>query len=211
MQLTYNPGVFNVNSISTAMSIILTPQDRTTEERWRTETPYVADLIGKHLQLSQDSLVLDYGCGIGRLAKELIARHGCRVVGVDISPSMRALGPMYVESDRFCACPPAMLDGLVERGLLFDAAITIWVLQHCQKPGVDIARIKRALRPRGSLFVLNNIYRVVPTQIGWVDDKVDVRSELGREFALRAEGQPSLEHTTPDVAKLAFWAALQVP
>jgi len=101
MKLTYNPGVFNVNSIPAAMSIILTAEDSTTEARWRTETPYLADLINKHFELSANSLLLDYGCGIGRMAKELIGRYGCRVVGVDISPSMRSLAPMYVASDRF--------------------------------------------------------------------------------------------------------------
>ena len=45
MLLTYHPGVFDVNDIAQAMGIILTPEGSTTEERWQTETPYVADLI----------------------------------------------------------------------------------------------------------------------------------------------------------------------
>jgi 2-polyprenyl-3-methyl-5-hydroxy-6-metoxy-1,4-benzoquinol methylase len=56
-----------------------------TEERWQVETPYVADLIGHALPtIRPGDLLLDYGCGVGRIAKELIARHRCRVVGVDI-------------------------------------------------------------------------------------------------------------------------------
>jgi len=212
MQLTYNPGVFAVDSIPAAMSIILTAEDSTTEKRWRTETPYLADLINKNLQLSPNSWVLDYGCGIGRIAKELIARHGCQVVGVDISPSMRALAPMYVASDRFFACAPAMLEGLIERGIAFDAAISIWVLQHCLNPGDDIARIKRALRPHGKLFVMNDIRRAVPTrEVAWVNDGIDLRSELGREFTQLAEGAPAKEQTTPETSERCFWAAFQVP
>ena len=212
VQLTYNPGVFAVDSIPAAMSIILTAEDGTTEKRWRTETPYLADLINKHLELSPSSWVLDYGCGIGRVAKELIARYGCQVVGVDISPSMRALAPMYVGSDRFFSCASAVLDGFVERGLTFDAAISIWVLQHCLYPVDDIARIKRALRPRGKLFVMNNVDRAVPTrEIAWVYDGIDLRSELGREFTQLAQGAPAKEHTTPNTSERGFWAAFQVP
>ena len=69
----------------------------------------IADLMSRHGQLGPNDVVLDYGCGIGRMAKELILRHNCRVIGVDISPNMRALSVQYVNSDNFFACPPAML------------------------------------------------------------------------------------------------------
>jgi SAM-dependent methyltransferase len=210
---TYNPSFYEVDSISAAMSIIVTAEDSTTEARWRTETPYLADLISRHLELSPNSLVLDYGCGIGRIAKELIARRRCRVIGVDTSRSMTGLAPMYVASDRFFACPSAMLDGLIERGITFDVAITIWVLQHCLNPKDDIARIKRSLRSQGKLFVINSSnVRAVPTvEQGYAHDGIDVRSELGREFILRAEGALAKEHTTPHIAENCFWAMFQVP
>ena len=134
MGLTYNPAVFDVDDLLAAMRIILTPEDSSTEVRWKTETPYLADLTGQWIEITRQSLLLDYGCGVGRMAKELIVRHACRVIGVDISPSMRALAPMYVASDRFFACPPAMLDGLIERGVRFDGALSVWVLQHCLNP-----------------------------------------------------------------------------
>lgn len=212
MALTYNSAVFNVNSISAAMQIILTPEDAGTEARWKTETPYLADLIGQWIEITSQSVLLDYGCGVGRIAKELIARHGCRVIGVDISPSMRALALMYVESDRFFTCPSTMLDALIERGMTFDGALSIWVLQHCLTPTEDIARVWRALRPDGRLFVLNNNYRAVPTtERGWVNDGINLRAELGREFALLAEGKPAREHTSPKIAQETFWAAFRRP
>ena len=51
MLLTYHPGVFDVNDIAQAMRIILTPEGSTTEERWQTETPYVADLIEASIEI----------------------------------------------------------------------------------------------------------------------------------------------------------------
>ena len=130
---TYFPGIFDVKTSDEAMRIILTAEDSTTQNRWATETPYLADLITSNIKLSDQSLVLDYGCGIGRMAKALIDRHGCRVIGVDMSPSMRALAVGYVASDNFLACPPEMLDVLIARGMRCDAALSIWVLQHCQE------------------------------------------------------------------------------
>lgn len=212
MSLTYNPDVFAVNDISSAMQIILTAEDSSTEVRWKTETPYLAGLIGQWLDITPHSVLLDYGCGIGRMAKELITRHGCRVIGVDISASMRVLAPAYVASERFFACTPTMLDMLIERGMTFDGTLSIWVLQHCHAPSDDIARIRRGLRPDGRLFVLNNINRAVPTrEQGWVNDGIDLRAQLDREFAPLGDGTPVLEHTSQSVVQGAFWAAYRRP
>ena len=71
MAFAYDPSVFNVSDMNQAMRIIMTAENSTTEERWRTETPYIADLIGQKISITRDTLLLDYGCGIGRVAKEL--------------------------------------------------------------------------------------------------------------------------------------------
>ena len=164
---TYNPRVFAVGSIEQAKGIILTPEDSTTEARWRSETGYLADLIEARLALDSASVVLDYGCGIGRIAKELIRRTKCTVLGVDISPDMRALAPRYVESELFSACSPEVLDSLTQAGLGVDAAISVWVLQHCLQPAIDISRLHDAVRPKGSVFLVNNRGRAVAQHCFW--------------------------------------------
>ena len=94
--LTYLPQVFDVLNMQSAREVILTHEGAASaEERWQTETPYVADLIENALSVTSETTLIDYGCGIGRLAKELITRHGCRVIGVDISINMRALAVDY--------------------------------------------------------------------------------------------------------------------
>jgi len=129
--LTYNPNVFAVANLAQAKAIILTDEDGVdSDTRWQAETPYLADLIGQEIAPQPGQLVIDYGCGIGRLAKEMIARFDCFVLGVDISAHMRSLAAAYVESDKFTVCAPAMLDDLAARGLRADAAISVWVLQH---------------------------------------------------------------------------------
>ena len=210
MALTYNPDVFLVNDLEAARSIILTAETSSTDERWKTETPMLADLMAQHCALGPDSVVLDYGCGIGRMSKELISRHNCRVIGVDISPAMRALSVQYVDSDNFFACPPNMLRVLLDGGFRFDVAISIWVLQHCLAPADDIGHLRRALKPGGGLFVANNVHRAVPTrERGWANDGVDIRETLVNTFALQA-GETFQSPAVPSsLSGITFWAAFK--
>jgi len=212
MTTTYNPRVFEVNTIAEAMRIILTPEGASTAERWEKETPYLADLFAQVMDVNANSLLLDYGCGIGRLSHELINKYGCRVVGLDISPSMRAMSVVYARSDRFMSCSCEMIDDLIARGVRFDAALSIWVLQHCLKPAEDIARICNALRPGGELFVVNGDTRAVPTvEKGWVNDTLDIKTMLAVEFEQRESGRLAREKTTELVAAHSFWAKYRKP
>jgi SAM-dependent methyltransferase len=201
--LTYDPGRFHVTSFDEAANIILTPETSTTKARWDTETPYFLDLIGRCCQIGSQALVLDYGCGIGRLSKGLIERHGCRVVGADISATMRAHAELYVNDSRFLACAPEALDWL---GLRFDAAISVWVLQHCLRPHDDIARIKARLAPNAPLFIANNDYRAVPTkEQPWANDGVDIAAELDARFVREKRERIPAEIIPASLADITYW------
>lgn len=200
---TYSPAVFDVGDINHAKNIILTREgERSTDERWRTETPYLLSLIDQHLGISSDSIVLDYGCGIGRMSKALIEKYDCRVVGVDISPSMRALAAAYVSSDKFFACAPEML-GL---GIKFDEAIAVWVLQHCHQVEEDIARIHKALNPGSGFFVVNDRNRLVPTNSrgGWVNDGKNVKEILKKSFAEEMDCELDAEKIGTHIADASY-------
>jgi SAM-dependent methyltransferase len=179
----YKPQVFNVASAEAAKRIILTPEGgSSTDERWAKETPYLAGEFIDALAISDTSVLVDYGCGIGRLSKELIDRTGCTVVGVDISASMLALAHVYVGSARFIGCAPAGLRRLVDNGFRADAAYSVWVLQHCLTPADDIALIGDAVIETAPLCVVNSINRLVPTDHGWVSDGDDIVEHLTRRF-----------------------------
>lgn len=188
-KLTYNPGVFAVPDETAAKAIILTPQaGQSPEERWVRETPYLIGMM-EQFPPPKDGLLIDYGCGIGRMAKEIIARFGCRVLGVDISQDMRGLAPGYVGSSQFSVVSPALFYQMVANGLRADAAIAIWVLQHTLAPDKDIALLERGLRPGAPFFVVNNKRRAIPTQEkAWANDGVDVRALLQASFDVAAEG-----------------------
>jgi ubiquinone/menaquinone biosynthesis C-methylase UbiE len=201
----YSSSVFDVSSIPEAMAIILTPEGGSTDERWAKETPWAVNrLLETAGELGPDSVVLDYGCGIGRIARELILSTGCRVVGADISPSMRALAHAYVASDRFLSCHPDFLPAL---GISFDAAYAVWVLQHCLRPEDDLARIGGVMKPGAGLFVMNNQHRAVPTlDRQWANDGKDVRQLIGEAgFAARDSGELPAAICPPSVHQLTYW------
>ena len=179
----YTPGIFETPDLAAAQAIILTPEPgTTTEERWRLETPYLADQMASRLDLNVNSLVLDYGCGIGRLSKALIERTGCFVIGVDIAQRMREMAQAYVASPRFMVVAPAGLDALTERGLQADFGFASWVLQHCLEVERDVERIAGALGPMARFFMVNNLGRAVPTDHGWVNDGKSVEVLLSVRF-----------------------------
>lgn len=203
-RVIYNPDVFEVTTIDEAKRIVLTAEDATTEDRWRVETPYLADGIGAYLEPDASSLIIDYGCGIGRMAKELIARHGCSVVGVDISTSMRQLAPGYVGNARFAACSWNVVDAQIDHGLQVDGVIAIWSLQHSPKVDEDIARIARMLKPGGGLYVCNLERAAVPTNQGWVDTGFAIQTLLAEAFEEVAIEPLSADHTSDGIASVAF-------
>jgi SAM-dependent methyltransferase len=207
-QVHYDPSVFtSVETVDEAVRIILTPEaGMTSVHRWKTEAPYLMTLIETHI--AKNGTVLDYGCGIGRLSKPLIEKHDCSVIGVDISPNMRALASSCVGSDRFFALHPGMLSVLPS--CFATAAIAIWTLQHCLKPSDDIANIYRALADGAPLFIVNNVRRVVPVDDGqWADDAIDIHGLiLGSGFVLIERGELEGDDIAPGTLRdNTFWAA----
>ena len=216
----YWPQIFDVSSIEDAVRVIVTPEPGIDpQERWERETPFLVEDIGNRLGVGPEMCVLDYGCGIGRIAKGLIARFGCRVVGVDFSPTMRLLAPDYVLSERFTAWSVATFRRMVENGFRADAAAAVWVIQHVMQPEEVIRGISAALRPDGLLYALNST-RCVPTDRGWVNDGLDVHAALAKsmreEAALPAaqlggNAASFVRFRRPDPSQIAALAADRVP
>jgi cyclopropane fatty-acyl-phospholipid synthase-like methyltransferase len=181
---TYVPHYYEVDSLELAKKMIVTGEEgMSSDERWALETPWIVDSIAQYLPMPAGSTLIDYGCGIGRIAKELIARNGCSITGIDTSHAMRQLAPQYVASSQFCARSPQELDEAVRDGFRADYCIAIWVLQHILKPLEAIARVASALRPNGRLYVLNMRTRSVPTNMGYANDGFDVQAALAEQFA----------------------------
>ena len=203
----YNPNIFDKKNLDEAKKIILTNEKNiTSEQRWENETPYIIESISSKIDITKDSLIVDFGCGIGRVAKELIEKYGCKVVGVDISTSMRTHAIEYVNSPNFQALSVEQFKNLLYQGVRFDVAIAVWVLQHCVEPLIEISLLRDALKPNGKFYVLNNIQMAVPTNKGWVSQKTDVFGLLEDQFELQIKSKLPLEAGNEYISKHTYEA-----
>jgi 2-polyprenyl-3-methyl-5-hydroxy-6-metoxy-1,4-benzoquinol methylase len=157
--------------------------DVTVKERWEKETPVFAQEILKLLPAGGKT-VLDYGCGIGRLAKEVLKQNRTvKVIGVDTSTQVIELAKQYIDDSRFVTRDPRKLAEPV------DLAYCVYVLQHV--PAVEIReilqRIHHCLKKNGIFIVCSSEYRMamrfdLPL---FEDDRrlgVDLRQEISRYF-----------------------------
>lgn len=205
--LSYAPQVFDVASLGDAMNIILTPEGgETTEERWHRETPHVVDLILENCSVDASTVVIDYGCGVGRVAKEIIRRTGCSVIGADISANMRALSAHYVNSPRFISCHPSALALMPKASVV----ISIWTLQHCFDVEGDVSTISSSLSGQGQVFTVNNLRRAIPVIVegstAWVDDGKNVDDLLSAAIGSGRGGQLDERYVSDAVKQAAGWA-----
>jgi SAM-dependent methyltransferase len=188
--LNYFPQAFAPENEQQAREIILSsdPGGR----KWVEETHATVDRIIEAfsyggVSLRPGSVVLDYGCGIGRIAKELISRTGCTIVGTDISPGMLFHSFNYIRSENFVICPSRSLGVLLERGFRFDGCYSVWVLQHCLNPAADLDSIRSSLRENGLFFAMNMLDRYVPVldptgESRFHDDGLDVLEMIASRF-----------------------------
>ena len=180
---TYKPEVFETASLDEAQAIILTPEgDSSTEARWRTETPWMLERVRAALQFGATRLVMDFGCGVGRISRGLLEDETLVVLGLDASASIHRMAVEHVDSSRFSALSPEALDALVDAGLRCDAVLAVWVLQHCLDPAKELDRIRASLRRGGLFFIVDMHHRAVPTDEGWIDDGFSVRELVDARF-----------------------------
>jgi SAM-dependent methyltransferase len=154
------------------------------QERWEKETPVFAEAILKRLPAGR-TRILDYGCGVGRVAKEILRqRADITVVGTDTSDVHLNHARNYVADSRFSTCRPKELSSS------FDLVYSIYVMQHVRATELQstVARIHYWLANDGVFIDCSSMQRyALAVESGWnfVDDRflgVDVHNEIARLF-----------------------------
>jgi SAM-dependent methyltransferase len=122
--------------------------------------------ILESLGLGEDSLILDLGCGNGRMAVNL-AKLGYRVVGVDVSPvfirDAFEKAKMHGVEDKvnFRTGDARRIDEEFNGNVKFDATIMYWTTiigYYDESVDADILRrIRRVTRDNGYLLILNTV------------------------------------------------------
>lgn len=188
---TYCPEVFRRSDVEDARDLILMEEvGLTPSERWERETPWLLPYLK-----FPPGMVIDFGCGIGRLARHVILENP--VIGVDISDTMRAHAKTEIpDCGRFTAIDPAMLRELVTFGARASGALAIWALQHVSGGELDamVALLADALVQNAPLWTLDHAQRYVPLLVNHVarfyHDGLSVPKALEPKFELIEEIAP---------------------
>ena len=130
--MPYIKEVFDVTTFEQAKNVVLTP-DQDDPKKFDKETNFLVSTITENLPLNDNTIVYDFGCGMGRIAKELINKTQCKVIGVDISASMLTFAKLYTanlkkfEGTHSYTTPESV-----------DVALRILALQHTENPQKEI-------------------------------------------------------------------------
>ena len=162
-------------------------------------TREVVTLLESWAVIAPDRIVLDIGCGIGRLAVEIASRVR-EVHGIDLSAQMIA-----VAERRSASLPNVRLykgngrDLSALGGTIFDTAIAVDTLPYLYQSGGSLvaecfAEVERVLKPGGDFVILNFSYRG--------DDRAD-ESDI-----LRLASQHGFDMVTAGTRPFALWDGL---
>ena len=174
--------MFDVVTFEQAKHTVLT-SDPDNPKKLQQETEYVVEKMADNLNIKETDVVLDFGCGMGRISKKMIETFNCSVLGIDISDSMKTFAKLYVASpNKF-----KTISEMPESNSV-DVCLTIFVLQHTEHPVQEIENIVNVLKPNGHLIIVNEDARYVPSDIDpngfivWEDDKLNVFTEIEKHL-----------------------------
>jgi demethylmenaquinone methyltransferase/2-methoxy-6-polyprenyl-1,4-benzoquinol methylase len=102
--------------------------------------------------------VLDVATGTGLVARELVRRYGCSVVGLDQSPEMLGAARARLAGDPALAARVTLVEGEAERLPYgdgeFDHLTFTYLLRYVEDPAATLAELARVVRPGGRIAML---------------------------------------------------------
>ncbi len=119
---------------------------------WRLEGPEGrgkdSALVAEVLKIVPDgSAVLEFGCGNGRLLRELRDKKGCSCLGLDISDE--AISMLRREGIAGVRCT---LPQVPFTSGSFDAVLALELLEHLDRPKATLRQMEGAARPGGLIL-----------------------------------------------------------
>lgn len=182
--MSYIKEVFEPTTIQHAMHICLT-SDPENPNKFLEETSFFVKAISEYDIINQNTKVLDFGCGMGRISRGFVEYFGCDVIGLDANENMLKFANIFVGNPKKFST----VSEYKEKETI-DVVVACFVLQHVQDPDKEIQTIYDSLKPGGHLILLNENIRYVPDDIDkgnfivWKDDEYNIFSELDKKFNL---------------------------
>jgi demethylmenaquinone methyltransferase/2-methoxy-6-polyprenyl-1,4-benzoquinol methylase len=125
-----------------------------TYERYATLLSYGQDprwrrFLVSRIDAGPDDRVLDVATGTGMVARELVRRKGCAVVGVDQSPEM--LAEAQSRANGRIELVEASAERLPFDDGEFDALTFTYLVRYVDDPAATLAELARVVRPGGTI------------------------------------------------------------
>jgi demethylmenaquinone methyltransferase/2-methoxy-6-polyprenyl-1,4-benzoquinol methylase len=112
------------------------------DPRWRR-------LLVTRIEAGSRDTVLDVATGTGAVARELLARKGCTVVGLDQSPEMLAQARRRLPAN--VKLIEGTADALPFADASFDALTFTYLLRYVSDPGATLHELTRVVKPGGTI------------------------------------------------------------
>jgi SAM-dependent methyltransferase len=132
----------------------LTPEILATVEHLHTGGLATTRDQAERVTLTQDSRVLDIGCGLGGPARYLANRYGCRVDGIDLTPELIETGQVLTERCGLSGRVVLQIGDALDLPYPNKAFDVVWcqnVTMNISDKAGFLAEVCRVLRP-GGLF-----------------------------------------------------------
>lgn len=126
-------------------------------ERLRDQATALTELLHGDTRYQAGSLVLEAGCGVGAQTVTLVANSPqAQFVSVDISPASLAQAERTVRAAGFAnvVFQQANIFELPFADAQFDHVFVCFVLEHLADPVAALAKLRRVLKPGGTLIVI---------------------------------------------------------
>ena len=115
------------------------------DPRWRS-------FLVSRIEARPEDTVLDVATGTGAVARELVRRYGCRVVGVDQSAEMLAIARARAEER--VEFREARAEALPFADRSFDGLTFTYLLRYVDDPAATMHELARVVRPGGRVAML---------------------------------------------------------
>ncbi len=175
---------------------------------WEEQTAATLRILDDLGLVRDGQTVLDYGCGVGRIARALVEDYRVRLICVDRSPQMRKHFATYMGESPLAVRAVSMDDVRLWSDDCFlrnaggiagtvDLAIFVEVVQHIPEPVLDalLPQVARTLSRQGRVFVLGN-------------ENLDVDSE-GHLHVAPVEGFLAKHRSTLRVVRKDVWTEVR--
>ena len=146
----------------------------------------LSKIFSKFSNINKDSLILDFGCGDGKIAKTIIEKFDCNIIGVDIAKKAREIASKN-NPKNFKTLSPKQFQESVINGLRFDMALVLDVIEYSPSPIVDLSLIKASLKDDALVYLTTSKDNKIPTKDGFLN--LDTNKDEIISFLLKSVGE----------------------